>query len=93
MQIPSPDAPALPKPSLLARKDIRDQFDAHLPQLNKTINELLKETTYKVEINFPQLYADCIAVDKNAGNGVGSTAKLYVDGFIIHLKRYTDKVR
>jgi len=91
MQITASDAPALPKPSLLARKDIRDEFDAHLPEINKTINELLKDTSYKVEINFPQLFADCIAIDQSAGNRVGSTAKLYVDGFIDNLKKYTDK--
>jgi hypothetical protein len=90
MQITSPDAPALPKPSLLARKDIRDEFDAHLPELTKVINELL-ETTYKVEINFPQLFADCVAIDSGQ-NRVGSTAKGYLDGFIDNLKKYTDEV-
>lgn len=91
MQITSPDAPVLPKPSLLARKDIRDEFDSHLPELTKTINELLKETTYKVEINFPQLFAHCVAIDSGQ-NYVGSTAKAYLDGFIENLKGYTDKV-
>jgi len=91
MQIKSPDAqaeaPALPKPSLLARKDIRDEFDAHLPDLTQTINNLLKET-YVVEINFPQLFAHCVAVDSGQ-NYVGSTAKSYLDGFIDNLKKYT----
>jgi hypothetical protein len=97
MQItsPSPDAqaPALPKPSLLARKDIRDEFETALPDLTKTTNDLLKAKSsgYTIDINFPQLYAHCVAA--NGGqNSIGSTAKLYLEGFVYNLKKYTDEV-
>jgi hypothetical protein len=91
MQITSPNAPALPKPSLLARKDIRDEFDPALPDLTKTINDLLKATTYTIDINFPQLYAHCVAADSGQ-NYIGSTAKVYLEGFVYNLKKYTDEV-
>ena len=96
MQITSPDAsafPALPKPSLLARKDIRDEFDPALHDLTKTINDLLKASTsgYTIDINFPQLYAHCVAADSGQ-NYIGSTAKAYLDGFVYNLKKYTDEV-
>jgi hypothetical protein len=88
---PLSDAAALPKPSLLARKDIRDEFDAYLPDLTKTINGLLKEISYTVNVNFPQLFAHCVAVDSGQ-NSIGTTAKAYLDGFVDNLKKYTDQV-
>jgi hypothetical protein len=93
MQIISPanETPALPKPSLLARKDIRDEFDPVLPELTKTINDLLKATTYTIDINFPQLYAHCVAADSGQ-NYIGSTAKSYLEGLIYNLQKYTDEV-
>ena len=93
MQITSPDAPVLPKPSLLARKDIRDEFDPALPDLTKAINDLLKTTSsgYTIVINFPQLYAHCVVADTNQ-NCIGSTAKVYLEGFLYNLEKYTDEV-
>jgi hypothetical protein len=84
-------APDLPKPSLLARKDIRDAFDAVLPDLTKTINDLLHESAYTV-VNWRQVFAHCVAVDSGQ-NSIGSYAKSYLKAFVQYLKKYTEDVR
>lgn len=87
-----PAVPPVDKLPLAARKDIRDEFDSKIADLNKTVSDLLKEP-YKFEVSFNQFYAYAAAADQDyAKRSPGTVATKYFEGFIYNLKRFTDDV-
>jgi len=58
--------------------------------LTQTVHRLLKEQ-YQFEVNFKQLVAHATATDAEwAKTNCGSCTKTYFEGFIEHLKKFTD---
>jgi hypothetical protein len=91
---PGPVTPVVPpvdKLPLAARKDIRDEFDANLPEWTETVSKILGEP-YKLEADFLQFYAYVANDDDSwAKRCPGSCAKAYFESFVENLKKFTEE--
>jgi len=86
-----PAVPPIDKLPLVARKDIRDSWEANVEEFTQAIVGLLKEQ-YQLEVNFNQLYAHAAAADASwAKTNPGASAKAYFEGFIDYLKKFTEE--
>jgi len=86
-----PTIPPVDKLPLVARKDIRDNWEANLEEFTRQINGLLKEH-YQLEVNFNQLYAHAHAAEATwAKASIGACAKGYFESFIEYLKKFTEE--
>jgi len=85
-----PVVPPVDKLPLVARKDIRDNWEANVEEFTQTVAGLLKER-YQLEVNFNQLYAHAIVADASwAKSSPGACAKGYFESFIEYLKKFTE---
>lgn len=74
---------------LLTRKNIRDEYDAKLPELEKKIKDMLGED-YKGDIDFPTLFQSC--TEGRERENIGEIAFETFQSFVQRLGNLTDNV-
>lgn len=81
-------APAVKLP-LLSRKNIRDEYDAKLPDIEKQIKDMLGED-YKSDIDFPTLFQSC--TEGRERECIGEIAHETIKSFVQRLGDLTSNV-
>jgi len=74
---------------LLSRKNIRDEYDAKLPDLEKKIKDMLEED-YKSDIDFPILFQSC--TEGRERERIGEIAFETIQSFVQRLGDLTNNV-
>ena len=79
------------KLSLVARKNIRDEFETNIGELTKTVSDLLGQP-YKLEVNFKLFFAYGVATASWIEGSPGTAALNYFESFIYYLTKFTEEV-